>query len=115
MFYFRLLGSSAAADAIRLASDYLCAVVCGHHVQGREFSYVSATPWNRMTFLWTTRLLLEPVARYLQYAAASELYSACSITHFIGVFLHIQRSSLALVWIVMPTHLRLLAIPSGYT
>ena len=91
MFSFRLLGSSAAADAIRLASDYLCAVVCGHHVQGREFSYVSATPWNRMTFLWTTRLLLEPVARYLQYAAASEIYSACSITHFIGVFLHIQK------------------------
>lgn len=60
---FRLLGSSAAADAVRLASDYLCAVVQGQHVQGREFSYVSATPWNRMTFVFTAQALLEPVAR----------------------------------------------------
>ncbi|KAL3148174.1 hypothetical protein ABBQ38_014454 [Trebouxia sp. C0009 RCD-2024] len=71
----RLLGRSAAADACRLASSYLCAVAHGQHVQGREFSYVSATPLNRMTFILTAKALLEPVASHTGAFTLQDVHS----------------------------------------
>lgn len=59
----RLLGSSAAGDGSRLASNYLTAVARGQHVQGREFDYVAATPWNRLSFLGAAFEVLLPIAR----------------------------------------------------
>lgn len=59
----RLLGGSAAADAGRLATSYLCAVAHGQHIQGREFEYVAATPWNRLTFVNTSEDVLRQLAR----------------------------------------------------
>lgn len=64
-FVCRLLGGSAAADASRLASNYLCAVVYGQHVQGREFEFIAAAPWNRLTFLNACKDVLQRVARQI--------------------------------------------------
>ncbi len=64
-FVCRLLGGSAAADASRLASNYLCAVAYGQHVQGREFEFIAAAPWNRLTFLNACKDVLQRVARQI--------------------------------------------------
>ncbi len=64
-FACRLLGGSAAADASRLASNYLCAVAYGQHIQGREFEFIAAAPWNRLTFLNACKDVLQRVARQI--------------------------------------------------
>ncbi|DBB18159.1 TPA: hypothetical protein ACH3X3_003133 [Trebouxia sp. C0006] len=71
----RLLGGSAAADASRLASNYLCAVAYGQHVQGREFEFIAAAPWNRLTFLNACKDVLQRVASHIEAFTLQDMHS----------------------------------------
>ena len=77
-FVCRLLGGSAAAGASRLASNYLCAVAYGQHVQGREFEFIAAAPWNRLTFLNACKDVLQRVARQILVHTTSTSAAASS-------------------------------------
>ncbi|KAK9812832.1 hypothetical protein WJX72_004418 [[Myrmecia] bisecta] len=58
-----LQGSTDVADPVIYAADYLTAVVAGHHVVGRSFTYIAATPHNRRTFLAVAKRTLAHVHR----------------------------------------------------
>ncbi len=93
-FVCRLLGGSAAADASRLASNYLCAVAYGQHVQGREFEFIAAAPWNRLTFLNACKDVLQRVARQF-FVQPAHLQQCHVLTFPVVCFVYERHTHLA--------------------